>query len=682
MPDALQILLPVVGSSRGGGTRRRPSPPRSQTQTSTLAEQTRKYELDYGRKFLKKYLAKKFGPELTYDESFPEAGTRREIAVEDRSDSTPQADDIVLDDRAPYPPVDEYTSISRQPLDVGHVEALASQVETQSIDGIPAGLDDVDESGDVPMPEVDAREDDDTTQRPIDAATSILRPDPTRGVSPLEDFRLELRSQRLTSVFNPAKPYFIPAVRLWNLLTVKVVYQLLREIYPGDSETSLGSLAEDICTQPESNSDSKFRSYRAIFALLISISKQDRIRDFVELFPELDDYSLPLTNLSADPKTSVQLALRSEDAQPHLFFADPMKWGSNDLEFFYERQWEFCAPFFRGHTNEPVLHYKLGEKTVLPFTAVEQRSRRVSRGGSSRVVKYFIDNDQHQLPKLSVCLDRSFPFLLRNSLLCPAANMSRFCQMRDGKAIFAVKRLKWWKEFNEEDYISRRMRYPRCENLAKLLATFEVATEDGVKSCFIFPCADMNLEEFWNEQVRNPQDVGRMAEWMASQCQGLADALAHIHNYERAVADQDPRIHGIHGDIKPENILVFKQWRGKDAGYGLLQLADFGVSSYHDVDSIHNVSPRVGTHRYMAPEGELSLKANQSWDVWSLGCLFLDFVVWFVRGRREQKRFATDLISPMTSSRNEMAFYDLAETDEPGYERTTVFVSDAVVTVC
>jgi serine/threonine protein kinase len=128
---------------------------------------------------------------------------------------------------------------------------------------------------------------------------------------------------------------------------------------------------------------------------------------------------------------------------------------------------------------------------------------------------------------------------------------------------------------------------------------------------------------------------------MAEQIHGLASALNILHEFyaHRAEDDDDPRNHGIHGDIKPENILRFTNWDGDPGKHGVLQLADFGLTKYHHTATVNHVDPHMRFHPYCAPEVQANWRTNQSLDTWALGCLFFEFCLWVVFGNEGLRGF-------------------------------------------
>ncbi|KAK1471155.1 protein kinase [Colletotrichum tamarilloi] len=141
----------------------------------------------------------------------------------------------------------------------------------------------------------------------------------------------------------------------------------------------------------------------------------------------------------------------------------------------------------------------------------------------------------------------------------------------------------------------------------------------------LFPWAKSNLKEYW---VRNrPLAMPESLQWLAAQCRGLAEGLQKIHRSPSEHATD----FGIHGDIKPENILLFQNERYPD---GILVISDFGFTRFHGRDTRSN-KPAVGyspTHR--APEVDMDLHhpISRSYDIWALGCVFLEFITWYLTG--------------------------------------------------
>ncbi|EEU35231.1 uncharacterized protein NECHADRAFT_19162, partial [Fusarium vanettenii 77-13-4] len=93
---------------------------------------------------------------------------------------------------------------------------------------------------------------------------------------------------------------------------------------------------------------------------------------------------------------------------------------------------------------------------------------------------------------------------------------------------------------------------------------------------------------------------------------------------------------GRHGDIKPENILWFENYNNKQ---NHLVISDFGLTQFNSAHSRSKVQQGQiqgfsGTYR--PPDLHIEDQPiSQNYDVWSLGCVFLEFVSWFLLGHDE-----------------------------------------------
>ena len=150
----------------------------------------------------------------------------------------------------------------------------------------------------------------------------------------------------------------------------------------------------------------------------------------------------------------------------------------------------------------------------------------------------------------------------------------------------------------------------------------------------LFPWAEGNLSTFWHSSVMEPSPES--AYWMLKQCIGIADGLAQIHSDKR-----ETNMYGRHGDIKPANILWFRS--DSDAGTeDKLVLSDFGLSQFHSTDAALRESRKKigGTMAYAPPEvNDPESCCSRSYDIWSLGCVYLEFVIWLLWGWKGVRKF-------------------------------------------
>lgn len=160
----------------------------------------------------------------------------------------------------------------------------------------------------------------------------------------------------------------------------------------------------------------------------------------------------------------------------------------------------------------------------------------------------------------------------------------------------------------------------------------------------LFPWAESDLLSYWKRNSK-PVKSHLMYLWMVQQCYGIVDAVAFIHD-PKFLSPEGTRIYGRHGDIKPENILWFQKRQGS-GGMGALVLSDLGLSAIQRDQSRSNIpdDPIPVTPNYRPPECDMDGEdghISRSFDIWTLGCLFLEFLVWALDGWRGRQDFRMD----------------------------------------
>lgn len=142
----------------------------------------------------------------------------------------------------------------------------------------------------------------------------------------------------------------------------------------------------------------------------------------------------------------------------------------------------------------------------------------------------------------------------------------------------------------------------------------------------LYPLAEGNLDKLWRKAGLPLQDPL----WLLKQCHGLTQGLHCIHQYQTpnaANSSDRKRLRGRHGDIKPQNILWF---RDPSTARDRLVLSDFTLMRFHaEGSNTETTMKRIGgTMTYRAPEVAVTCgnHVSQEYDVWSLGCVFLEFI--------------------------------------------------------
>jgi serine/threonine protein kinase len=174
--------------------------------------------------------------------------------------------------------------------------------------------------------------------------------------------------------------------------------------------------------------------------------------------------------------------------------------------------------------------------------------------------------------------------------------------------------------------------------MSPLLCTFERVDDDGMTQYFLlFPWASGDLRHFWASN--SSANGGYTSRWMAEQCWKIAEALSVIHQDQEGNDPTDPddnnrRLYGRHGDIKPSNILWFAEYVGCENA-GALVLADFGIARYHRLltKSMSDPATAKNSPTYKSPEFNVKgYKIGRKSDIWSLACTWIEFVTWYLKG--------------------------------------------------
>jgi serine/threonine protein kinase len=183
-------------------------------------------------------------------------------------------------------------------------------------------------------------------------------------------------------------------------------------------------------------------------------------------------------------------------------------------------------------------------------------------------------------------------------------------------------------------------------HLLKCYASFTFSS----KYHMIYEKADCNMEEFIMKNKDATKIPSLTSRKLAAQLYGLAAALSVIHNQGQSETNGQsghlgvpknasvPSKTGYIHDIKPDNLLMFiyKQ-DGQETHW--LRLSDFSCAKVADwVASISGErkaswrsDSKSGTPVYRAPESMYG-KTSRPYDLWSLGCVYLELLVWYLEG--------------------------------------------------
>lgn len=193
------------------------------------------------------------------------------------------------------------------------------------------------------------------------------------------------------------------------------------------------------------------------------------------------------------------------------------------------------------------------------------------------------------------------------------------------------------------------------------IVTHLLTWEHSKEFYMLFPCAKCHLGTFMDDQ-NAPQlslEEGNVL-WFFKQLQGIADAVRHIHNFggeainpeARDGVEMDllgaaatPQQAGFHHDLKPENILVFED---EDMRLGVFKISDFGAGKVNQLRAnivSMKVSQSTVTPTYASPDKKVNGRLSRPYDMWSIGCIFLELLVWLlVEDRAARLNFVSERV--------------------------------------
>ncbi|KAK3400005.1 hypothetical protein B0T20DRAFT_373193 [Sordaria brevicollis] len=353
----------------------------------------------------------------------------------------------------------------------------------------------------------------------------------------------------------PLAQGFFPTTALSTIITVRTVKKELQEqrSLKNYNRDRISQFAQMICTETpcktsNSNENGDVISFRKIFAILVMLDQVPAIVRFLKT--NVNDLDLPLEAMYRSHGGLYDLRRRKAPSERLKCF--PKHWGSLLLSRFEEMQWATLAPWFgkaRASSETGVLHYRLHDKTVLPFLGdcdEGPEEENEFAGGGGRVFKAKIHPGHHT---------------------------------------------------------------------------------------------------FHNKQ---------------------GDRYGH------------------HGDIKPENILWFPDRDGSPVGPsafegGTLKLTDFGladISTKRTMSRIRGTAIMV-TRCYCAPEIDLPDGGGhgRQYDMWTLGCLYIEFVTWLIGGWQLLSKFNLARIAldkEWCSFKTDTFFMIQENSDSPDKEKEAI----------
>ncbi|KAK4667967.1 uncharacterized protein QC764_703100 [Podospora pseudoanserina] len=478
-------------------------------------------------------------------------------------------------------------------------------------------------------------------------------------------------------------PQFFPWRSVEKLITPQEVIRALQGARSGLAVERIERYADQIC-RPHKCADDRVSNsgFRKIFAILVKISCAVDITHFVDR--GICDGDLPLTAVPVD-EGQMEMRLQGQENKK----LDFLRHWDDELKHddFEKLQWTMLVPYFAKRPGHSARLYVLPKKVVLPWLSEERRYD----GGYSWVSKVMIHPHHHNFNQLEDHLVSSNLFAVKhlkahltddasNTDLFPPANgtpgVANLQVVVSEATVFSQSEIKT--EFEQEIEILNRLSRRPHPHLITLLAAYQV----GDECCMIFPWADCDLKSMWqiSPDPGDPLEKVKL-KWVLDQCLGLAQGLNQIHHSRPTPTLSESkmlqRVYGRHGDIKPENILFFRD-KTKPDDKGRLVITDFGLTRYHGNDTktyLRDMKPPA-TPTYRPPECDIiTSPISQSFDIWSFGCVLLEFIAWHLGGWPLVEQFVKKrkLQNPLMNNWQTDQFFEILQ-DNPNYGSTGTVV--------
>ncbi|KAK3987698.1 hypothetical protein QBC44DRAFT_360636 [Cladorrhinum sp. PSN332] len=338
--------------------------------------------------------------------------------------------------------------------------------------------------------------------------------------------------------------------------------------------------------------------------------------------PPLHEYPLP-GGAPSRPRSHV-LALFNPNGRKAKVI-----WNNSRIETFYRHQWKVLVPIFEVATEHKYNdNFELG---YIPF--IKKYENEGGRGAFGHVCKYKIH-----------------PNHLRNTNN-PGVTWEHVAvkEIQPANEQDRQKMIRGWKQ---EASVLQQMNALDQPHIVQFITAFRRGAPGREDHYLMFEWANgINLRNLWRTYKR-PASSATLVRDTLTQILGLATALRQSHYPELRTGQLSFR----HGDLKPENILWFKSSNGD--GMGTLKIADWGLAKRHELVTelrSHKTSTDYGTRRYESPEvvtgfgasgegtGPVSQgnqltpekpvkKLSRLYDIWAMGCIALEFLVWVLYG--------------------------------------------------
>lgn len=173
------------------------------------------------------------------------------------------------------------------------------------------------------------------------------------------------------------------------------------------------------------------------------------------------------------------------------------------------------------------------------------------------------------------------------------------------------------------------------------IVSYLAAWEQSNSLFILLPFADCSLRQFLTKSA--PELTPKVVLWFIRQLRGLANGVRHLHNLSRIMPSSTSSLsHSnnkdvlvIHLDLRPENILVFNQ---SPDDHDVFMISDFGSGEINSQEAENSnildtmIVSADTTLTYAGPDLFLDGRVFRPFDMWALGCVYLELTSWLCLG--------------------------------------------------
>lgn len=305
------------------------------------------------------------------------------------------------------------------------------------------------------------------------------------------------------------------------------------------------------------------------------------------------------------------------------FWGLPHEW-KESLEEFWDEQWMFCPLEF---SKELIFKRKLHVRQILPVTYGKSLRDYAWVGGGPSIKEVQIH------PECNAMTEANSPVVFKIYQGSELENMY--------KAEASV-----YKRLSEKSAAQ--------ETITKHYGSFSF-DETDTRIIILEYASKGSLVEFFGNASPPVTPEESKSLWRAMFA--LLEGLYALHNLDKQPVEGES-VNGftaaIHQDIQPANILVFPKDSNQEENGGFnvrFKLADFGLAEWRRL-SKPNGEIKIkneGNRMYSAPEcypnhtvqSQVRPAVTPKADVWALGAVYSDVLVWSIAGERRRNEYCT-----------------------------------------